>query len=384
MIYLDSNATTRVAPEVFEAMKPFLLEFYGNASSSYSFARQSKDALEKSREQIAALLGANNTNEIVFTSCGTEADNWAIYGALEANPQKKHIVTTRVEHEAIRKLCQKLAENYIEISFLDVNNEGLLDLEQLRQVLRTETAIVSVMLANNETGVLFPVEEIAKIVKEHSDALFHVDGVQAVGKIPINLRNTEIDLFSVSGHKFHAPKGVGTLYIKEGLNLPSFFIGGGQEQKRRAGTEAVAQIVGLGAAAELARSFDGHAKIRALRDKLEDGILSKIPNSQLNGTKNRDWRLPNTTNISFTGIEGESILAHLDKHEICVSTGSACNSETHEASPVLQAMNVPYTQAMGAVRFSLGRYNTEEETDFLLTILPDIISQLAKMSPYLS
>jgi cysteine desulfurase len=261
MIYLDNNATTRTAPEVFRAMQPYLTDFYANPSSSYDFARESKSAIATARESVAELLGARDEKEIFFTSGGTESNNWAILGALETNPEKKHIVTTRVEHEAVRKLCEKLERAGIEISWLEVNEEGALDLNELKSVLRPDTVVVSTMLANNETGVLFPVEEIALIVKEHSDALVHVDGVNAVGKIPINLKNTEIDLFSISGHKFHAPKGIGALYVRENIKLPPYLIGGGQENSCRAGTEAVHQIAGLGAAAQLVSDFSAMDEI---------------------------------------------------------------------------------------------------------------------------
>ena len=307
MIYFDSNATTQIAPEVFAAMTPFLTEFYGNPSSAYKSGRETKKFVEDSREKVSGLLGATNIQEIVFTSGGTESDNWAILGTLEANPNKKHIVTTRVEHEAVRKLCERLPTKGFEITWLEVSEEGFLDLMELRNALRKDTAIVSVMLANNETGILFPVEEIAQIVKENSTALFHVDGVNAVGKILIDLKKTEIDLFSISGHKFHAPKGVGALYIKNGVKLPSFYIGGGQESGRRAGTEAVHQIVALGAAAELVKDFSAMEKVKILRDKLEDEILRKIPNAKLNGTFVKTKRLPNTSNISFEKLNGEAI-----------------------------------------------------------------------------
>ena len=376
MIYFDNNATTRIAPEVFEAMKPFLNEFYGNPSSAHAFGRDVRKATENARENLAELLGAQDSGEIVFTSCGTESDNWAILGALEASPDKKHIVTTRVEHEAVRKLCEKLERKNYEVTWLDVDENGFLDLIELKNSLRADTAIISVMLANNETGILFPVGRIAQIVKENSDALFHTDGVNAVGKVPVDLKNTAIDLFSVSGHKFHAPKGTGALYVRNNLAFPSLFIGGGQENARRAGTEAVHQIVALGKAAQLAKDFSAMEKVRALRDKLEDGILQNIPNASLNGTSDRNSRLPNTSSISFENTNGEAILARLNDLEICVSTGSACNSETHTASAVLQALDVPYSKAMGAIRFSLGRYNTEAEVDFVLQTLPEIIQDL--------
>jgi len=379
MIYFDNNATTQIAPEVFEAMKPFLTDFYGNPSSAHKMGRKSRKIVEKSRRQVASLIGANSPDEIVFTSCGTESDNWAILGMLEANPSKKHIVTTRVEHEAVRKLCEKLEGNY-EVTWLETDENGFLDLDELKNSLRDDTAIVSVMLANNETGILFPVAEIAEIVKANSDAWFHVDGVNAVGKIPVNLKETAIDLFSLSGHKFHAPKGIGALYVRDGLKLPSRFIGGGQEFSRRAGTEAVHQIAALGKAAEMAQDFAPMEKVFALRNKLENEILQKIPNSRLNGTADYSKRLPNTSSISFENTNGEAILAWLNDLEICVSTGSACNAENHTASAVLEAMNVPYSQAMGAIRFSLGKYNTESEVDFVLENLPEIIIQLREIS----
>jgi cysteine desulfurase len=375
MIYFDNNATTQLAPEVFNVMQSVLTSNYGNPSSAHTIGREARTIVEKSREQVASLLGANSPNEIIFTSGGTESDNWAILGTLEANPSKKHIVTTRVEHEAVRKLCEKLEKDY-EITWLKVDEQGFLDLDELKNSLREETAIVSVMLANNETGILFPVSEIAEIVKANSDAIFHVDGVNAVGKIPIDLKNTAIDLFSLSGHKFHAPKGIGALYVRENLKLPAFLIGGGQEFSRRAGTEAVHQIAGIGAAAEIVSGFSAMEKVKILRDKLETEILQKIPNSRLNGSAEYPKRLPNTSSISFENTNGEAILARLNDLKICVSTGSACNAENHVASAVLQAMNVPYSSAMGAIRFSLGRFNTETEVKFLLENLPKIVQEL--------
>jgi cysteine desulfurase len=381
MIYLDNNATTRVAPEVFEAMRPYLNELYGNPSSAHTFGRRMRLSVERAREQVADLVGASDPSEIVFTSCGSESDNWAIRGALELNHDRRHIITTRVEHEAVRNLCESLERSGYEVTWLEVDGEGLLDPDALRAALRPDTALVSVMLANNETGVLFPVEEVGRVVRENSGALFHVDGVQAVGKIPISLGRWEVDLFALSGHKLHAPKGVGALYIRGGLSLPPFIIGGGQERGRRAGTEAVPYIVALGRACELARKLEGQNEIRRLRDKLEDTILEAIPNARLNGTRDREQRLPNTANVSFEHTEGESILAHLDERGVCVSTGSACNAESHVSSAVLRAMNVPYTAAQGSIRFSLGRYNTEEEVDYTLGILPGIVSRLAEMAP---
>ena len=382
MIYLDNNATTRVAPEVFEAMAPYLSEFYGNPSSAHTLGRNMKRGIEQAREQVARLLGAHDSSQIVFTSCGSESDNWAIRGILAQNKNKKHIVTTRVEHEAVRNLCQLLESDGYEVTWLEVNRDGELDLDSLRSALRADTALVSVMLANNETGVLFPIEEIGRIVHGHSDAVFHVDGVQAVGKIPIDLKRLEVDLFALSGHKLHAPQGVGALYIGNGQALPSFIIGGGQEEGRRAGTSAVPNIVALGAACKLAEDFDQHDRIQRLRDRLEDEILATIPNARLNGAADRAKRLPNTTNISFEYVEGENILTHLDKAGILVSTGSACHATTHESSPTLRAMNVPYTSAQGSIRFSLGRYNTEAEIEATLAVLPEIVNKLVAMSPY--
>ncbi|MGE3465650.1 MAG: cysteine desulfurase family protein [Pyrinomonadaceae bacterium] len=379
MIYFDNNATTPLTPAVLEAMLPFLSGSFGNPSSAYSPGREAKAAVERARESLATLLNVRRADEIVFTSGGTESDNWAILGAIEATG-KDHIITTRVEHEAVRKLCEKLERGGKRVTRLDVDEDGTLDLDGLREALSAETAVVSVMLANNETGILFPVDKIGEIVKERSDALFHVDGVNAVGKIPIDLAASEIDLFSISGHKFHAPKGVGALYIREGVSLPPVSIGGGQEQGRRAGTEAVHQIAGLGAAAEFVTDIEPMDRIRAMRDRLETEILTRIPNSSLNGTSDPDRRLPNTSSISFEHTNGEMIMALLDDRGICVSTGSACNAHDHKASAVLEAMNVPYAWAMGSIRFSLGRLNTEGEVDHLLEILPGIIDELGKIS----
>ncbi|HEY3103417.1 MAG TPA: aminotransferase class V-fold PLP-dependent enzyme, partial [Pyrinomonadaceae bacterium] len=305
----DNNATTQVAPEVFDAMQPYLTTHYGNPSSAHALGRSSRAAIEQARQEVADLLGARDASEVVFTSCGSESNNWAIGGFLEQNPNRRHIITTRVEHEAVRKLCEHLSQIGCEVTWLDVDEHGELDLDNLRKVLRRDTGVVSIMLANNETGVLFPIEEIGNIVREHSDAIFHVDGVQAVGKIPISLRDCPVDLFSISGHKFHAPKGVGALYIRDGVILPPFIIGGGQERDRRSGTEAVPNIVALGRASKLATQSVAREKMKQLRDRLEDSILNSIPDTRVNGPSESNKRLPNTSNISFEGILGPELVA---------------------------------------------------------------------------
>lgn len=380
MIYFDNNATTFVAPEVLAAMTPFLSENCGNPSSSHAAGRAVRNIVDGSREEVARLLGAAETDEIVFTSGGTESDNWAILGALEARPGKRHIITTRVEHEAVRKICEKLETRGFDVTWLDVDRDGSLDPDQLRDSLRPDTAIVSVMMANNETGILFPVAELADIVRSRSDAWFHVDGVNATGKVAIDLASTAIDMFSISAHKFHGPKGIGALYIRRGVDLAPMQIGGGQERGRRAGTEAVHQIAGLGKAAELASDLTPMQRVRELRDRLEDEILAGFEIARLNGTADRDKRLPNTSNISFRGLNGEMVLARLDAKGICVSTGSACNAESHTASAVMQAMEIPFEQALGSIRLSLGRYNSMNEVERVLEVLPKIISDLRRIA----
>lgn len=374
MIYFDNNATTMIAPGVVECMMPFLTGSYGNPSSAHNLGADAKLAVDDARAGLAELIGAASLGEIAFTSGGTESDNWAITGSLTTD--KNHIITTRVEHEAVRKQCEKLETTGVRVTWLDVDGTGALDLDGLRDSLNENTALVSVMMANNETGVLFDVDQIGQIVKERSNALFHVDGVNAVGKVLIDLKKTVIDLFSLSGHKFHGPKGIGALYIHNGVTLPSFLTGGGQENGRRAGTEAVHQIVGIGAAARFVKDTSPMPKIRAMRDRLENEILNCIPNSRVNGTRDAAKRLPNTVNISFENTNGEAILAKLNDQGICVSTGSACNSQDHTASAVLQAMDVPYSWAMGSIRFSLGRYNTEAEVDLVIDKLPKIVDEL--------
>lgn len=379
MIYFDNNATTPIATECVETMSKFLSQSFGNPSAAYTAGRDAAVFVREARACVANLLGSRLSSEIVFTSGGTESDNWAILGALEANPGKNHIITTVVEHDAVRKLCARLETRNYRVTWLEVDESGALDLDELKAALCPETAVVSTMLANNETGILFPVNEIGEIVKTNSDAVFHVDGVNAVGKILIDLEASPIDLFSVSAHKFHGPKGCGALYIRDGVKLPPILVGGGQEGQRRAGTEAVHQIAGMGVAADLARNSTPLTNVGILRDRLEYGILDRIPNSYLNGTSDRTRRLPNTSSISFENTNGEMIMAMLDTKGICVSTGSACHAHESTASSVLQSMNIPYSRAMGSIRFSLGRFNTVEEVDKVLNELPAIISSLRSL-----
>ena len=379
-IYLDNNATTKVADEVLEAMLPYFTQLYGNPSSMHTFGGQVGQRIRDAREQVAALLGAM-PDEIVFTSCGTESDNAAIHSALLTKPDKKHIVISRVEHPAIRALCSHLGTQGYKITELPVDKNGILDLENLEKSLTPDTAIVSLMWANNETGVLFPVEEAAKMAHDKG-IFFHTDAVQAVGKIPINLKNNVIDMLSISGHKLHAPKGIGVLYIRRGTKFSPFLIGGHQEKSRRGGTENTAGIVGLGKACELAAKNINTENIRVkqLRDKLEQALLKKIPQSRVNGDVQN--RLPNTANISFEYVEGEAILLLMNELGICASSGSACTSGSLQPSHVLRAMGVPFTMAHGSIRFSLSVYNTEEEVDFVIEKMPAIIERLRGMSPF--
>lgn len=379
-IYLDNNATTKVADEVLEAMLPYFNQLYGNPSSMHTFGGQVGQRIRDAREQVAALLGAL-PEEIVFTSCGTESDNSAIRSALLTRQDKKHIVISRVEHPAIRALCSHLGTQGYKITELPVDKNGILDLENLEKSLTPDTAIVSLMWGNNETGVLFPVEEAARLAHEKG-ILFHTDAVQAAGKIPINMKNNVIDMLSISGHKLHAPKGIGILYIRRGTKFSPFLIGGHQEKGRRGGTENSASIIGLGKACELAAKNIGseNNQVRRLRDKLEQELLRKIPQSRVNG--DIQTRLPNTTNISFEYVEGEAILLLMNELGICASSGSACTSGSLQPSHVLRAMGVPFTMAHGSIRFSLSVYNTEEEVDFVIEKMPAIIDRLRGMSPF--
>ncbi|MFO7984469.1 MAG: cysteine desulfurase NifS [Desulfatiglandaceae bacterium] len=380
IVYLDNNATTQVAPEVFDEMAPYFRELYGNPSSAHSFGGQVAAAVKTSRKHIADLLGAAS-DEIIFTSCGTESDNAAIMSALITQKEKRHIVTSRVEHPAVRTLCQHLHRQGYEITEVPVDGDGQLDMDAYEKSLRRDTAVVSLMWANNETGVIFPVEEAAEMARRQG-ILFHTDGVQAVGKIPINLNETAIDLLSLSGHKLHGPKGIGVLYVRKGTLFSPFLIGGHQEKGRRGGTENTPGIVALGKASELALAHMAreNTEVRRLRDKLESELISRIPNCRVNGGQAE--RLPNTTNISFEFIEGESILLMMDELGMCASSGSACTSGSLQPSHVLRAMGVPFTMAHGSVRFSLSIYNTEDEIDFVIENTPPIIEKLRGLSPY--
>ncbi len=383
LVYLDNNATTMVAPEVVDAMMPFFTEKYGNPSSMHTFGGEVEEYVETARRQVASLLGAS-PEEILFTSCGTESDSTAVLSALRAYPEKRHIVTSNVEHPAIKSLTENLevfTGRRYRVTALPVDRDGMIDLAEYERALTDDTAIVSVMWANNETGNIYPVEKMAAIAKARG-ILFHTDAVQAVGKVAINLAALDIDYLSMSGHKLHAPKGVGALYVRKGTPFVPFMAGGHQEGGRRGGTENVASIIGFGKACELAATHieEENTRVKAMRDRLEEGLLALIPKSMRNGSKEN--RLPNTTNISFEYIEGEAILLHMNLYGICASSGSACTSGSLEPSHVLRAMGVPYTAAHGSVRFSLSTYNTDEDVDYVLAKMPGIIDTLRQLSPF--
>jgi cysteine desulfurase len=377
--YFDNNATTRVAPEVVQAMVPFLSELWGNPSSAYQFGAQVHKHVEDARAKVAALINAD-PKEIVFTSCGTESNNAAIHSALTLNPTKRHFITTAVEHSANINYGEFLRKQGYEVTFLPVESDGSLDLHLLEKSIRPDTAIVSVMYANNETGVIFPVEEISAICRSKG-VLFHTDAVQVPGKVKLDVKNIGCDFLSLSAHKLHAPKGIGMLYVKRRTKFQPYVIGGHQERGKRGGTENVANIVAFGRAAELAMEHlnDENTRVRAMRDRLEKTILEKIPNTFRNGAK--DARLPNTTNIAFEFVEAEAVLLLLDGVGICASSGSACTTGSLDPSHVLTAMGLSPMRARGCVRFSLGLYNTEEEIDYLLQHLPPIIKKLRDISP---
>lgn len=379
VIYLDNNATTRIAPEVFEAMVPFLTEYYGNPSSAYSFGKRVEGHLKEAREKVAALLGCT-AKEIIFTSCGTESDNAAIWSALQTTG-KKHIVTTQVEHSAIMNQTEWLEKNGCGVTRLPVAADGTLSLADVEKAIRDDTAIVSIMWANNETGVIFPVEEIASLCKKKG-VLFHTDAVQTPGKIDLRgVAKSDIDFLSMSGHKLHAPKGVGVLYVKKRTKIVPYVIGGGQERGKRGGTENVASIIGLGRAAELAleKLSDEQTRVRALRDRFEKTLLERLPHLYVNGA--RDQRLANTTNIAFDFVEAEAVLMRLDRSGICASSGSACTTGSLDPSHVLSAMGLTPARARSCVRFSFSHYNTDAEIDYALEVIPPMIEQLRAMSP---
>jgi cysteine desulfurase len=382
-IYMDNNATTACDPAVVEAMLPFFTEQFGNASSIHSFGAQVGKALKEARVQVQTLLGAAHDSEIVFTSCGTESDSTAILSAIKAQPERRTIITTVVEHPAILTLCDQLEKEGYVVHKLKVNKKGRVDLDEYKSLLNDRVAIVSVMWANNETGTIFPVEEMAEMAHEKG-IMFHTDAVQAVGKLPIDLKSTKIDMLSLSGHKLHAPKGIGVLYVRRNTRFRPLLRGGHQERGRRAGTENSASIVGLGVACELAMAHmeAENTVVKKLRDRLERGILAKVKNAFVNG--DTLYRLPNTASIAFEYVEGEGILLMLNKQGIAASSGSACTSGSLEPSHVMRAMGIPYTAAHGTIRFSLSRYNTEEEVDRVIAAVPPIIAQLRKLSPYWS
>ena len=379
-VYLDNNATSRVAPEVVDAMLPYFKELYGNPSSMHTFGGQVGQAVVTARKQVADLLGAH-PDEILFTSCGSESDNTALMSAINSQPDKKHIITTRVEHPAVLSVCNYLEGRGYEVTYLGVDFKGRLNLDEYEQALRKDTAIAAVMFANNEVGNIYPIQQMAEMAKEKG-VLFHTDAVQAVGKVPMSMQTMPVDFLALSGHKLHAPKGIGVLYIRKGTRFRPFLRGGHQERGRRAGTENVPYIIGMGAAAQLAaKNIDlERQQVAALRDRLEKGIIDNISDAVVNGdTQNR---LPNTSSIAFKYIEGEAILLMLDRLGICASSGSAYTSGSLEPSHVLRAMGVPFTYAHGSIRLSLSRYTTQEEVDYVIREFPPVIQRLRELSPF--
>ncbi|NLJ39664.1 MAG: cysteine desulfurase NifS, partial [Candidatus Atribacteria bacterium] len=379
-LYFDNNATTQVAQEVIDSMLPYFRDYYGNPSSMHSFGGQIYRRIEEAREQVALLIGAD-PNEIIFTSCGTESNNTAIMSAIETNPAKKHIITTKVEHPAVLNFCKHLSRKGYRVTYLPVDGKGRLEIEAFLRAIDDDLAVVSIMYANNETGVIFPIEKIGQMLKERK-VVFHTDAVQIIGKLPVNVKDLPVDMLTLSGHKIHAPKGIGALYVRKGTRFYPYIIGGHQEKGRRAGTENVAFIIGLGKACEIAAKCMQKEVdfVKQLRDKLENGLLNNCPDVSING--DRENRLPNTSNISFEFVEGEAILLRLDEYGICASSGSACTSGSLEPSHVLRAMGVRNTAIHGSVRFSLSRYNEEKEVDKVIEVMPGIIKDLRLISPF--
>lgn len=380
VVYLDNNATTAVAPEVLAAMLPYLGDLYGNPSSMHSFGGQVMDAVDKAREQLAELLHCG-PDELVFTASGSEADNTAFWSALQSQPEKRHIITTRVEHPAVLNVCQYWEREGYHVKYLGVDEKGRLDIDEYKDALSDDTALVSIMFANNEVGDIYPIQQLSEMAHERG-ILFHTDAVQAVGKIPIDLRHMPVDMLSLSGHKIHAPKGIGALYVRKGIRFRPFVRGGHQERGRRAGTENVPYIIGLGMAAELSKDFmkKERVDVALLRDKLEMGLLESIRDARVNG--DIENRLPNTSNISFKNVEGEAILLMLDRLGIAASSGSACTSGSLEPSHVLRAMGVPFNYAHGSIRLSLSRYTTDSDIDYVLKEFPGVIETLRAISPF--
>jgi cysteine desulfurase len=379
-IYLDNNATTQVAPEVIDEMLPYLRQYYGNPSSMHTFGGQLHRKVEEARARVAQLIGAE-PEEIIFTSCGTESDNTAIMSATESFPQKRHIITTRVEHPAVLNFCKHLARRGYRITFLPVNNAGQLNTDELFKAVDDDTVLVTIMYANNEVGNVFPISEIGSLLRERR-ILFHTDAVQVPGKLPLDMKTLPVDMLSLSGHKLHAPKGIGVLYVRKGTRFHPYIIGGHQERGRRAGTENVASIIGLGKACEIAEKniAEEVQYLSYLRDRLEKALIQKCPDVIINGDVTS--RLPNTTNLSFEYVEGEAILLRLNEYGICASSGSACTSGSLEPSHVLRAMGVPFTAIHGSIRFSLSRYNTGTEVDRVIEVMPGIIKNLRQLSPF--
>ncbi|MBE9486112.1 MAG: aminotransferase class V-fold PLP-dependent enzyme [Chloroflexi bacterium] len=384
-VYVDNNATTAIAPEVLEVMQPYFTTDYFNPSAMYEAAKSSAEAIQRARETISRCLGGFDPEQILFTASATESNNSALFGTIQANPERRHIITTAIEHSSVLEVCKELQRRGLDVDFLPVNRQGQLALDDYVKALRRDTLLVSIMLANNETGVCYPVAELSRIAKETNPKIVvHTDATQAIGKLTVDLQSDlkHVDLLSFSGHKLHAPKGVGALFVRRGTRWRPFILGGHQEQGRRAGTENVPYIVGLAKACELAVASvaDEQTRVRSLRDRLQKALEERIPALEVNGRE--AVRLPNTLNLSIHGIEGEAILYELSRYGICASSGSACSSDSLEPSHVLKAMAVPFTAIHGSLRISLSRYNDEEDIERIIATLPGIVANLRKLSPY--